>query len=266
MIKHIVTADALIITGKQGTVQVPKNDVLYNVLFQLASNPTSSNADLDKLLNIYKDNILEISRRSFKDPLEVFFEGRYYEIPKAFADTIYLMICENTGFQTKWLANFVRKCLANSNVSFEKLIVKLSTVGFLFTSNGDVIFSCDDDTGKIASLNNHNDRIFRKLILSDPSRFNSTFSTEEFTRLFETTKDWSPYMSGSAVGNPFTLTLIEDYINRHNGKGSIIAAVQKKYGVNLDPYNGVHNIVAIMLIISRMAVENEDAPDDGLLE
>ena len=151
MIRHIVTNDAIIIPFKNRPIQVSKEDKSYERVLKVCGDVKSDISALDFLDNNFKyeDDDFSFTYNGSKNEAELFFNGKYYEVPKWFLDDCMWLKKGMNSFRIKYAALFLKKVLSNYNFAYYDLLEKLHKAGFGYNQNGDVILSKTFEQGDV---------------------------------------------------------------------------------------------------------------------
>jgi len=138
MIKHILTNDAILVPTAKGTLQYSRISKICDRVLEILQS-SDNVADLEKLGAIfYEDDEITINQDKDSEVIEVFHNGKYFDLDDRLTKEFCKLIALNDGFEIEHGANFLKKLL-NSRIDFDALLDILYQIGFSFTSEGDIV-------------------------------------------------------------------------------------------------------------------------------
>jgi hypothetical protein len=182
MIKYLLTDDVILIP--QLKIQLTKEDPRFNDTVCICKDPDAIYSDLNFLspLLSYESDLISIEHQKDNEP-EVYYDGKYFPIPKSFVDSCKYSMSQRSALSPKAVANFLWKILKNPNFKYDQLFSFLMEKGFLFLDNGNILVRkkrSDLDEKRINStiedvptdIISFRDEFDQTLIEIDPSEIN----------------------------------------------------------------------------------------------
>jgi len=202
MIKHIITDEAIIIPTQKETIQIAKDSPLFIKVAAICENPDNNIEQLEFLSGSfnYDDGDFSFSYNNKTNISEVYFNGKYYTVPKWFVDKCVELKQSEMTFRIKYAALFLKKIFSNFNVSWDILFNDLEKSGFYFNKDGDIIVTkefekSDQDNmfeEKLRNIENMFDKITKTFILVNP---------ENITKVGEKLQIFGYQILKSEIGN-----------------------------------------------------------------
>jgi hypothetical protein len=136
MIKYLLTED--IIFFPELKFRLSAENPYFEEVKTICKNKEATLEDIKWLnpnLNYTSDDI-SIEQGEYT---EIYYNGKYYPFPNNFLSVCLSLIKDRTSLSVEAIAKFLLKCLKNPNYEFNELFNYLSSIGFLFLNNGNIL-------------------------------------------------------------------------------------------------------------------------------
>jgi len=135
MLNYLRTTDAIIVITDNGESHtLPNSEELFEKVKKATSIDEVIHGDLS-----YEDDDITIQQEKNTSNVEIYFNGRYYQLCPELVAIILHCRKNCMDFNIRYFANFLKKVYSNMNVSPASLILRLVSSGCIFLPNGNVV-------------------------------------------------------------------------------------------------------------------------------
>jgi len=259
MIKYVITDGGMVIIKKDITIQIARGDIRFDGYKRLVENPDSTEEDIGKIQGEYEDDEISISKKHESDDcieLEIFWNGRYYDIPAQMSARMLKMLMDMDGFEMRSAALMFKGLLANGNIPFKKAMEDLLALNFLFTSSGQIIVGLRGSLVLVRPCD----------ICDNPVGFFTLKKHENLTQIDIMRWDLCKY---SCVGCPYIFPEVYDLFSKwlkesdsdktlsSLGCETLRSHILERWGIDLEVTDQTSAQNALLHVSRRLSLESE---------